>query len=89
MNELQASTTIMENVFLLIAVLIPLVGSLVVMSLKNNPNLREFTSFCAAVLLFAVVCSFIPALKQATPWFTRSSTCCQVYPSPCVQMDFP
>ncbi len=64
MNELQASTTIMENVFLLIAVLIPLVGSLVVMSLKNNPNLREFTSFCAAVLLFAVVCSFIPALKQ-------------------------
>ncbi len=64
MNQLQVATTITENAFLLIAVLIPLAGSLVVMTLKNNPNLREFTSFAASVLLFSVVCSFIPALKQ-------------------------
>lgn len=64
MNELQTATTIMEHSFLPIAVLIPLVGSLVVMLLKNNPNLREFTSFSASILLFAVVCSFIPALKK-------------------------
>ncbi len=66
MNQLHAAPTITENVLLLIAVLIPLLGSLVVMCLKNRPNLREGVSFSAAVLLFAVVCSFIPALRQGT-----------------------
>ena len=49
---------------LLLAVMIPLVGSLVVMTLSKHPNLREMVSSVASVLLFAVVCSFIPALKS-------------------------
>ncbi len=52
-----------ENKYLLTAVLIPLIGSLVVMTLKKNPNIREFVSFCSAVLLFIIVLSFIPAVK--------------------------
>ena len=43
--------------------IIPLFGSLVVMTLKNHPNLREFVSSSASVLLFLMVLSFIPALK--------------------------
>jgi len=58
------STTIVENSCLLLAVLIPLFGSLVVMTLKSNPNLREAISSCASVLLFIVVLSFIPALRS-------------------------
>jgi multicomponent Na+:H+ antiporter subunit D len=58
-----ATTNIVENSYLLLAVVIPLFGSLVVMTLKNNPNLREFVSFCSAVLLFIIVLSFIPYIK--------------------------
>jgi len=43
--------------------MIPLFGSLVVMTMKNHPNLREFISSCSSVLLFVIVLSFIPALK--------------------------
>ncbi len=43
--------------------MIPLFGALVVMTMKNHPNLREFISSCSSVLLFAIVLSFIPALK--------------------------
>ena len=43
--------------------LIPLFGSLVVMTLKNNPNLREFVSSSSSILLFLLVLSFIPSLK--------------------------
>lgn len=52
-----------ENNYLLLAVVIPLFGSLLVMTLKKNPNLREFVSFCSAVFLFSIVLSFIPAIK--------------------------
>ncbi len=59
-----AATHIVKNADLLLAVLIPLFGSLVVMTLKNSPNLREFVSSCASVLLLLIVLSFIPALKR-------------------------
>lgn len=54
---------VVKSFNLLLAVLIPLVGSVVVMTQKNRPNLREFVSSCSSVLLFLVVLSFIPALK--------------------------
>lgn len=57
------TTNLVENSNLLLAVMIPLVGSFVVMTLKNHPNLREFTSFSAALLLLSIVLSFIPAIK--------------------------
>ena len=62
---MEALTTvhIVENSNLLLAVIIPLFGSLVVMTLKNHPNLREMVSSCASILLFLLVLSFIPALK--------------------------
>lgn len=62
MHTVAATTHIIENSDLLLAVLIPFVGSLCVMLLKNNPNLREFASCCASVLLFVIVLSFIPAV---------------------------
>ena len=62
--ETAASTAlVVENSNLLLAVIIPLFGSLVVMTLKKHPNLREFVSSSASVLLFLMVLSFIPALK--------------------------
>jgi len=61
--EAVSTTHIVKSFNLLLAVLIPLVGSLVVMTLKNRPNLRELVSSCSSVLLFLIVLSFIPALK--------------------------
>ena len=63
MDAVASTTPIVENANLLLAVLIPLFGSLVVMTLKNNPNLREFVSSCSSILLLLLVLSFIPALK--------------------------
>ena len=54
-----STATIVERSTLLLAVLIPLVGSLVVMTMNDSPNLREFVSSCASVLLFIIVLSFI------------------------------
>ena len=64
MQAASVTAPVVESATLLLAVIIPLIGSLVVMTLKNNPNLREFVSSCAPVLLFLVVLSFIPALKS-------------------------
>ena len=62
--DIAASTTdIVKDATLLLAVIIPLLGSLVVMTMKNNPNRREFVSCSASVLLLGMVLSFIPALK--------------------------
>jgi len=58
-----ATPHIVQNANLLLAVMIPLVGSFCVMLLKNDPNLREFVSSCASVLLFVIVCSFVPAVR--------------------------
>ncbi len=58
-----AVANLVENSNLLLAVLIPLFGSLVVMTLKHHPNLREFVSSCSSVLLLLVVLSLIPSLK--------------------------
>ena len=63
MDAVASTTPIVENANLLLAVLIPLFGSLVVMTLKNNPNLREFVSSSSSILLFLLVLSFIPSLK--------------------------
>ncbi|WP_319588220.1 monovalent cation/H+ antiporter subunit D family protein [uncultured Desulfobulbus sp.] len=63
MDAVAAAEQIVKNSNLLLAVIIPLFGSLVVMTLKNHPNLREFVSASASVLLFLMVLSFIPALK--------------------------
>ena len=62
--EAVSNPNIVENVNLLLAVLIPLFGSLVVMNLKNNPNLREFVSSCSSILLLIIVLSFIPSIKE-------------------------
>jgi len=63
MDVVSTSANIIESSSLLLAVFIPLLGSIVVMTLKNNPNLREFTSSCASILLFIIVLSFIPAIR--------------------------
>ncbi len=63
MEAVSTTAHIVENSNLLLAVIIPLFGSLVVMTLKNHPNLREFASSCSSILLFIIVLSFIPALK--------------------------
>lgn len=63
MEAAAATVHIVENSNLLLAVIIPLFGSLVVMTLKNHPNLREMVSSSASILLFLLVLSFIPALK--------------------------
>jgi len=63
MEAVTTAAHIVENSNLLLAVIIPLFGSLVVMTLKDHPNLREMVSSCASILLFLIVLSFIPALK--------------------------
>ncbi len=63
MEAAAATVHIVENSNLLLAVIIPLFASLVVMTLKNHPNLREMVSSSASILLFLLVLSFIPALK--------------------------
>jgi len=62
MDAVSTTANIVENSNLLLAVLIPLFGSLVVMTLKKNPNIREFVSSASSVLLFCIVLSFIPAV---------------------------
>ena len=64
MDPVSAASNIIPESNLLLAVMIPLVGSLIVMTLKNNPNLREFVSFCSAVLLFIIVLSFRSAILE-------------------------
>jgi len=63
MDAVSTTAHIVENANLGLAVMIPLFGSLVVMTMKNHPNLREFISSCSSILLFIIVLSFIPALK--------------------------
>ncbi len=63
MDPVSTTAQIVVNSNLGLAVIIPLFGSLVVMTLKNNPNLREFVSFCSAVALFSIILSFIPAIR--------------------------
>ncbi len=55
METLLANANVVENSNLLLAVIIPLIGSLVVMTLRQHPNLREFVSSSASVLLFLMV----------------------------------
>jgi len=63
MDAVSTVANVVENPTLGLAVIIPLIGALVVMTMNNRPNLREAISSCASVLLFITVLSFIPALK--------------------------
>jgi len=51
-----------ESAKLLIAILAPLVGSILVMNTSKQPNLRETWSFIAAVFLLGTVLSMAPAI---------------------------
>ena len=48
---------------LLLALMAPLVGSLLVMLTGKKPNVREACSFVAAVSMFLIIASLIPAVK--------------------------
>lgn len=51
------------DIRLLLAVLAPLAGAGLVIAAGKRPNLREACSLCAAVVLFALVVSLIPAVR--------------------------
>ena len=60
---------IMETVVsskLVWALVTPLIGSILVMLTGKRPNLREAMSFLAAVTMFCLVASMIPAIKAGT-----------------------
>ncbi len=54
--------TIIVTSKLLLAVLIPLIGSVIVMLLNKDENLRETVSSVSSIALFVVVCSMVPAI---------------------------
>ncbi|MDA8159618.1 MAG: monovalent cation/H+ antiporter subunit D family protein [Desulfobacteraceae bacterium] len=56
-----STPNIVESSKLLVAILVPLLGSVAVMLTgKKRPNLRESCSVTAAVLMFAVIASMVP-----------------------------
>ncbi|MDA8417825.1 MAG: monovalent cation/H+ antiporter subunit D family protein [Desulfobacteraceae bacterium] len=56
-----STPNIVESSKLLVAILVPLFGSLAVMLTgKKRPNLRESCSVTAAVLMFAIIASMVP-----------------------------
>ena len=58
-----STPNIVESSKLLVAILVPLLGSVAVMLTgKKRPNLRESCSVTAAVLMFAVIASMVPAI---------------------------
>ena len=54
--------TIIITSKLLLALLIPLIGSIFVMLLGKDENLRETISSVSSIALFVVVCSMIPTI---------------------------
>ncbi len=54
--------TIIITSKLLLAVVIPLIGSIIVMLLGKDENLRETISSVSSIALFVVVCSMIPTI---------------------------
>jgi multicomponent Na+:H+ antiporter subunit D len=54
--------TIITTSKLLLAVLIPLIGSILVMLLDKDENIRETISSVSSIALFVVVCSMIPTI---------------------------
>jgi multicomponent Na+:H+ antiporter subunit D len=49
---------------LLIAILVPLLGAVLIMATGKRPNFREASSLSAAIILFGVVASLIPAIRD-------------------------
>ncbi len=62
--ETAAAVKLVESSNLLIALMMPLLGSLVVMTLKKHVNLREFTSSAASLLLLAMVLLCAPPVLR-------------------------
>jgi multicomponent Na+:H+ antiporter subunit D len=56
-----------SDVRLLLAVLAPLAGAGLVMAAGRKPNLREACSFVAAVTLFLLTVSLVPAVRSGRP----------------------
>src|SRR5436190_23296521 len=56
-----------NDIRLLLAVLAPLIGAGLVMANGKRPNVREACSFIAAVTLFAITASMIPAVLNGGP----------------------
>ncbi len=54
--------TVIVTSKLLLAVIIPLIGSLFVMLLSKDENLRETVSSVSSIALFVVVCSMVPTI---------------------------
>ena len=54
--------TIITTSKLLLAVLIPLIGSILVMLLDKDENIRETISSVSSIALFVVVCSMVPTI---------------------------
>jgi multicomponent Na+:H+ antiporter subunit D len=57
---------IVQDHRLLLAVLAPLIGAGLVLATGRRPNLREACSFLAAVTLFAITASLIPAVRAGS-----------------------
>ena len=55
-----------NDIRLLLALLAPLVGAGLVMATGKKPNLRETVSLVAAVTLFSLVASLVPAVRGGT-----------------------
>ena len=69
---------IVQDNRLLFAVLAPLVGAGLVMVTGKRPNLREAMSFLAAITLFAITVSLVPAVRSGK---TLQFTLFQLLPS--------
>src|SRR5690349_14843459 len=63
---------------LLFAVLVPLLGAGLVMASGKRPNLREACSFLAAVTLFILTASLVPAIHAGK---TLHFTVCELLPN--------
>jgi len=62
--ETAAAVNLVESSNLLIALMMPLLGSIVVMTLKKHVNLREFTSSAASLLLLGMVLLCVPPVLR-------------------------
>ena len=56
-----------QDIRLLLAILAPLLGAGLVMATGKRPNVRETCSFLAAVTLFGIVASLVPAVLAGRP----------------------
>ena len=72
--------TIITTSKLLLAVLIPLIGSILVMLLDKDENIRETISSVSSIALFVVVCSMVPTIFAGKTCITTCSQSCLALP---------